>query len=112
MKYLALIYYKEDTNPPGDTRAEYGTFNQEVTAAGQFVHGEALESVTAATSVRVREGTVLSTSGPFAATTEQLGGYYLLECKDLEEAIATAAKIPHARVGTIELRPVVGHLTI
>lgn len=112
MQYMALIYYTEGTHPtanPGDTMAAYGAFTQAVIASGQFVSGDALQPVSTATAVRVRDGKVLSTDGPFAETKEQLAGYYLLECKDLDEAIATAARIPHASVGTIEVRPVMGH---
>ena len=112
MQYLALIYYTEGKSPtdnPVDVMAAYGALNQSVMAAGQFVSGDALQPVSMATSVRVRDGKVLRTEGPFAETKEQLAGYYLLECKDLDEAIAIAARIPHASVGTIEVRPVMGH---
>ena len=86
---------------------EYRQFSQELAATGKMVTGAQLQPVSAATSVRVRNGKRLLTDGPFAETREQLGGYYLVEAKDLDEAIGLAARIPSARVGTIEVRPLV-----
>jgi hypothetical protein len=87
----------------------YGSFSQEVNERGVFLAGEGLQGPEAATSVRVRNGERLVTDGPFAETKEQLGGFYLLECKDLDEAIEWAAKIPGAQNGTIEVRPVMNY---
>src|SRR5947208_169002 len=87
--------------------AEYGQFSQQIKASGNHVGGSQLQPTSAATSVRVRNGKRLVTDGPFAETREQLGGYYLVEAKDLDEAIAIAARIPSARMGTIEVRPLV-----
>ncbi|MGB5811587.1 MAG: YciI family protein, partial [Polyangiales bacterium] len=77
-----------------------------IRASGEFVVADALQPTTTATSVRVREGKTLTTDGPFAETKEQLGGFYLVEAEDLDRAIAIAARIPSARVGTIEVRPI------
>jgi hypothetical protein len=111
MRYLALIYTEEPTEPPSDGEgrqmmAEYGEYTQMIKDRGAMLGGEALEPSTAATTVRVRDGKVSTTDGPFAETKEQLGGYYLLDCKDLDEAIDLAAKIPGARWGAIEVRPI------
>lgn len=113
MKYLLLIYSAEqgEMDPTSEASAamfaEYSKFSQEVMDAKKFVGGEALMPVATATSVRVREGKTLTTDGPFAETKEQLGGYYLLDCANLDEALAYAAKIPGARWGTIEVRPII-----
>jgi hypothetical protein len=87
--------------------AEYGQFSQQLKASGHYLAGSQLQPTSAATSVRVRNGKRLVTDGPFAETREQLGGYYLIEAKDLDEAIGIAAQIPSARLGTIEVRPLV-----
>jgi hypothetical protein len=113
MKYMLLIH--DDEKGWGKVSeaerqriyGEYGQFTQQIIEAGQFVAGSELQPTTTATSVRVREGKRLVTDGPFAETREQLGGYYLVEAKDLDEAIGIAARIPSARTGTIEVRPVV-----
>lgn len=106
MQFLALIYAAEDADDVEipELIAQYQAFEQE--AAGAIVGGNALEAVSTATSVTLREGKVQLSDGPFAETKEQLGGYYLLECKDLDEAVKWAAKIPSARYGTVEVRPV------
>ena len=108
MQFLALIYNIEDTHDVDMPTliAQYRTFGEEAKAAGVLVAGDALEPVSTATSVRVRDNQTLLTDGPFAETKEQLGGYYLLECHDLDEEVIWAAKIPTARYGTIEVRPV------
>jgi hypothetical protein len=111
MRYLALIYTEESTEPPTQTEgrqmmAEYGDYTQMIKDRGAFLGGEALEPTTSATTVRVRDGKVSTTDGPFAETKEQLGGYYLLNCADLDEAIDLAGKIPGARSGAIEVRPI------
>lgn len=114
MKYACLIYSDENdpaANPDRES-AEYVPviegymkFGQEAEAAGVMMAGEALEATPTATSVQVREGDVITTDGPFAETKEQLGGFYILECESLDEAVKWAAKIPHAASGTIEVRP-------
>ncbi len=111
MKYMCLIYADEavDRKPGPESEAlhkAYWEFTQEVLAAGKMVGGDALESVSTATTVRVRDGQTLTTDGPFAETKETLGGYYILDCENLDEALAWAAKIPSAKNGSIEVRPV------
>jgi hypothetical protein len=86
--------------------AEYGTFTQSIIQSGHFKAGDGLQPTTTATTVRVREGKTLTTDGPFAETREQLGGYYLIDAKDLDTALAIAARIPGAKNGSIEVRPV------
>jgi hypothetical protein len=110
MKYMLLMYFDETEAPqtPEEQQAVaqawYG-FSTEVKAAGVWLANDGLSSITDATTVRVREGKTLIADGPFAETHEQLGGYYLLECKDLDEAIRWAAKIPSAQYGSVEVRP-------
>ncbi len=112
MQYLLMIYTNEQQEAqrtPEENEAvmgEYYAFTNEVRQAGVMVAGEALHPTTTATTVRVRNGQTTSTDGPFAETKEQLGGYYLLDCQNLDEAIRWAAKIPGAREGSIEIRPV------
>jgi hypothetical protein len=86
--------------------AEYGAFSKEMSERGVLEGGERLRPTSDSTSVRVRDGEVLTFDGPFAETKEQVGGYFLVDCKDLDEAIEVAAKIPGARHGTIEVRPI------
>jgi hypothetical protein len=113
MKYLCLIYENEkawETMAPADSEAimnEYFSFTEGIQRTGQYVAGEALQPTQTATTVKVRNGKVSTTDGPFAETKEQLGGFYLIDAKDLNEAIQVAAKIPSARSGAIEVRPVV-----
>lgn len=113
MKYMMLIYNNEQheaSRPKGEMEKvmqDYGTFTEDVRNSGIFHGGDALHPVAQATTVRVRDGQTLSTDGPFAETKEQLGGFYILDCKDLDEAIEYAAKIPGAETGSIEVRPVV-----
>jgi hypothetical protein len=90
----------------GKVYQAYMGFTEDIKKKGQFVAGEALQQVRTATTVRVREGKTLTTDGPFAETREQLGGFYLVEAKDLDEARAIAARIPSAAYGSIEVRPV------
>jgi hypothetical protein len=112
MRYLCLIYGNEQeaaTATPAEQEAvmaAYYAFSNEIQAANVTLGGEALLPTNTATTVRVRNGKTLTTDGPFAETKEQLGGYYLLNCKDLDEAIAWAAKIPGAKTGSIEVRPI------
>ncbi len=108
MQYMLLIYSAEaddDAQPPS-VMEEFGTFTQGIIQSGAFKAADRLKPVATATTVRVREGKTLTTDGPFAETREQLGGYYLVEAKDLDEAVAIAAKIPSARYGSVEVRPV------
>jgi hypothetical protein len=86
--------------------AEYGAFTQSVKTSGHYVGGEALQPTPSATTLRVRNGKVSTTDGPFAETKEQLGGYYLINAKDLNDAIQVASKIPSAKLGSIEVRPI------
>jgi len=109
MKYMLLIYLEE--NAMNDTEREHcyvesAQLAQDLHAKGQFLAANPLHPVATATSVRIREGNPLVSDGPFAETREQLGGYFLVEAKDLEEAIGIAARIPAARVGTVEIRPI------
>src|SRR5918999_184784 len=112
MKYMFLLYGDEsrwaDVTPEElqQVMQAYEVFSREVTEAGVFVGGEPLEVTSAATTVRVRDGEPVISDGPFAETREQLGGYYVLECRDLDEAVRWAAKIPAAREGSIGIRPV------
>ena len=112
MQYLCLIYSKESDEPrPGTPAGDahinaYMAFGEEIKQKGAYVGGNALNSVSTASTIRVRDGKVQTTDGPFAETKEQLGGYYLLECKDLDEALEYAAKIPSAKIGSVEVRPV------
>ncbi len=112
MKYLMLIYSDEAaaaTATPEQlnaTMAAYLSFTSEVQKKNLYVGGNPLQPTTSATTVRLRNGKTLTTDGPFAETKEQLGGYYLLDCKDLDEAIEYAAKIPGAAYGSIEVRPI------
>jgi hypothetical protein len=112
MQYLLLIYAseaEEGAMPEADMNAllaEYGAFSQSIVASGAFKAGDRLQPSSTATTVRVRDGKTLTTDGPFAETREQLGGYYLIAAKDLDEALSVAARIPSARYGSIEVRPV------
>lgn len=112
MNYLLLIYEDEKALHARDEKTrnqvfqEYGAFTASVRDGGQFVAGDALQPTSTATSVRVRDGETITTDGPFAETKEQLGGFYLVSAKDLDEAISLAARIPSARFGTIEVRPI------
>lgn len=112
VKYLCLIYDAEsvlNAMPKAETEkflGEYMAFGNELRAQGQLVGGNRLRPVQDATTVRIRNGKVSATDGPFAETKEQLGGYYLVEARDLNEAIQIASRIPSARTGSIEVRPV------
>jgi hypothetical protein len=115
MKYLLTIYNDEsgfaEATPEEiqQVMAAYEAFGREVSAAGAMRGGEGLSPSSTATTVQVRNGETVTSDGPFADTREQLGGYYLLECRDLDEAIGWAAKIPGAQNGTIEVRPVMDY---
>lgn len=108
MQYMALIYGVPDGEQDyeGDLMADYGQFTQDAIAAGVYVGGEALMPETDASTVRMRGGKAQITDGPFAETKETLGGYYLLECADLDDALTWAARIPSAKYGCVEVRPV------
>ncbi len=112
MKYLLLIYENE-ASFAGVSEAEQGKIFQEymdytgrIHKSGNYIAGEALQPISTATTVRVKDGKTLTTDGPFAETREQLGGFYMVEAKDLDEAIALAAGIPASRTGSIEVRPI------
>ena len=112
MKYLLLIFgneaegAKRSAEQMGGVLKEYVAFTDSIRQNGNFVGGERLQPTATATTVRVRENKTVTTDGPFAETKEQLGGYYLIEAKDIDEAIAIAARIPGARFGCVEVRPV------
>jgi hypothetical protein len=115
MQYVLLIYSSE---PEWETKAgknrdaipqEYGEFTKSIAQSGHYRGGNELNVTSTATTVRVRDKKQVVTDGPFAETKEQLGGYYLIDAKDLDEAIAIAARIPSARWGSIEVRPVILH---
>jgi hypothetical protein len=112
MQYLLMIYRSEaeagkiDAAGPQKMTAEYGAFTQSIIQSGNFKAGDRLQPTTTATTVRIRDGKTMTTDGPFAETREQLGGYYLVEARDLDAALAIAARIPGARYGSIEVRPI------
>jgi hypothetical protein len=112
MKYLCLIYDEESTiakmskSEADAFMGEYFSFTEDIRKSGHYVAGEALQPVQTATSVRIRNGKLSTTDGPFAETKEQLGGFYLITARDLNDAIQVASRIPSARYGTIEVRPV------
>jgi hypothetical protein len=113
MRYLMLIYEREaewlsmSEEDQGKVFGEYMAFGQSIRTSGNYIGGEALQPTASATTVRVRDGRTKATDGPFAETKEQLGGFYLVEAKDLDEAIGIASRIPGARVGSVEVRPVI-----
>ena len=112
MQYLMMLYADEAgfaKVPPDQLQgvmAAFNAFTEEVKSKGMYVGSNRLRPVSSATSVQVHDGKTLTTDGPFAETKEQLGGYYLLDCKDLDEAIEYAGKIPGAQWGTVEIRPI------
>ena len=112
MQYLLMVYQNEadlgkmDAAARKNLTAEYGVFTQSIVQSGNFKAGDGLQPTSTATTVRVRDGKMLTTDGPFAETREQFAGYYLIEAKDLDTALAIAARIPGARTGSIEVRPV------
>lgn len=113
MKYMLLIYDNEQAwtrISEAEQRKIYGeymAFTEDIKGSRNYLAGSQLQPIATATSVRLREGKELMTDGPFAETHEQLGGYYLIEAKDLDEATKIAARIPSARYGTVEVRPIV-----
>ena len=112
MKYLLLIYENEKSfaglgeAEQGRIFEEYMTYTKGIKKSGNYIGGEALQPIADATTVRVKNDKTITTDGPFAETREQLGGFYLVEAKDLDEAIKLAAGIPDARMGSIEVRPI------
>jgi hypothetical protein len=112
MKYLCLIYEAEkdyanmSEAEMNAMMGEYFGFTEDIRKNGKYVAGEALQPTATATTVRVRNGKVSTTDGPFAETKEQLGGFYMIEARDLNDAIQVASKIPAARTGSVEIRPV------
>jgi hypothetical protein len=115
MKFLLTIYGDEaiwTEASPEDVQkmlAAYGALGQAMQEAGVLLGGEGLQPASTATTVKVRDGERITTDGPFAETREQLGGYYLIDCKDLDAAIGWAARIPDATQGTVEVRPVMNY---
>jgi hypothetical protein len=110
MQYMLMIYYEPTDDPPTDderaaTRAAYDQLNADLQARGMLRGGAELQPADTATSVRIRNGQAMLTDGPFAETKEQLGGYYLIECDTLDEALEVAKAIPGAHYGTVEVRP-------
>jgi hypothetical protein len=112
MKYLLLIYENEASfagvseAEQGKIFEEYMQYTNDIKKKGHYIGGEALQPVSTATTVKVKNGKTLTTDGPFAETREQLGGFYMVEAKDLDEAVALAARIPASRTGSIEVRPI------
>ena len=112
MKYICLIYSDESQwpklpqNAAEQMMSEYREFTNSIRSSGQYVAGDRLQPTSAATTVRVRDGRLSATDGPFAETKEQLGGFYIVEAKDLNEAVQVASRIPGAKVGSIEVRPI------
>ena len=115
MRYLVLIYDEQTANPSpgppdpavrGQVTEQYNAYSQMLRDRGAYVAGEALRPVTTATTIRVRDGKSMITDGPFAETKEALGGFYLIEAADLDEALELAAGVPAATYGSIEVRPI------
>jgi hypothetical protein len=112
MQYILLIYTNEaaaagrSQEESGRIFQEYMAFSTDIKKSGHFKGGEPLEKIATATTVRVKDGKTVKTDGPFAETREQLGGFYVVEAKDLDEAVELAARIPDARYGSIEVRPI------
>jgi hypothetical protein len=112
MRYILLIYDKEadwgtmSDADKGKMFQEYGAFTQGLKASGRHLAGEPLQPTSTATTIRVRDGKTVTTDGPFAETREQLGGFYIVQAKNLDEATEIAARIPGARMGSIEVRPI------
>ncbi|MCU0225196.1 MAG: YciI family protein [Acidobacteria bacterium] len=112
MRYMLLIYDPESawvSMPEAERNAlfgEYMAFTESIRESGHLLAGDPLEPTLTATTVRVREGKAVTSDGPFAETREQLGGYYIVEARDLDEAIGLAARIPSARIGCVEVRPI------
>ncbi|HSJ09997.1 MAG TPA: YciI family protein [Longimicrobiales bacterium] len=107
MRYLILIYENEATTPQDEAEfAKWMAYTESLKAAGVLRGGEALQPTSTATTVRVQDGRMITTDGPFAETKEQLGGFYMIECENLDEALKWAAEIPSAARGPVEVRPI------
>jgi hypothetical protein len=112
MRYMLLIYNEEaawaamSEEEQGKVFGAYMTYTEEIKSEGKHLAGDPLQPIATATTVRVRDGKTLTTDGPFAETKEQLGGYYIVEAADLDEALALAARIPGAHYGSVEVRPI------
>lgn len=110
MRYMLLIHAEENEPAPGEDRSAmmegYRVLNEELHAAGAWCAGDRLQPTTTATVVRVRDGKALITDGPFIETREQLAGFYLIQCENLDEALGYAQKIPGAAAGSVEVRPI------
>jgi hypothetical protein len=112
MQYMLLIYFTEadyklrNDEQNGAITREYMTYTQTIRESGHLVGADRLGSVTTATTLREKDGKLLKTDGPFAETREQLGGYYIIEAKNLDEAVSVAARMPGVRFGAIEIRPI------
>ncbi len=109
MQYLLLIYESEAGRQSVDRSkmmAEYGKFTKSIIESGNFKGGDALQPTTTATTVRIKDGKPVTTHGPFAETREALIGYYLIDAKDIDQALGIAARVPSAKTGSIEVRPV------
>jgi len=109
MQYLLLIYENENNRAAPDRAKmmeEYGAFTKSIIESGNFKAGDALQPTSTATTVRVKDGKPVTTHGPFAETREALLGYYLIDAKDLDQALGIAARVPSAKIGSIEVRPI------
>jgi hypothetical protein len=109
MQYLLLIYENEANRQSADQSKmmeEYGKFTKSIIETGNFKAGDALQPTSTATTVRVKDGKAMTTHGPFAETREALLGYYLIDAKDLDQALGIAARVPSAKIGSIEVRPI------
>ncbi|HTY40403.1 MAG TPA: YciI family protein [Thermoanaerobaculia bacterium] len=113
MRYLLLIYDAEsqwaglNESQKGQMFQEYMTFTESIKKSGHWLAGQQLQPIASATTVRIRNGRMTTTDGPFAETREQLGGFYMIEASNLDEATAIAARVPSAKIGSIEVRPIV-----
>lgn len=113
MRYMLLIYDREtdwaslSDQDRGDMYQQYATFTEGIRKSGHYKAGDQLQPIASATTVRVKNGKPVSTDGPFAETREQLGGYYIIEARNLDEATEIAGRVPSARMGSIEVRPIV-----
>jgi hypothetical protein len=116
MKYLVLIYDEDTANPPAEppdpevwaqVMGDYNAYTKMLRDKGAYIAGEALQPVTTATTIRVRDGQTMTTDGPFAETKEALGGFYMIEARDLDEALQLGGACPGAKFGSIEVRPII-----
>lgn len=109
MRYLILTYENEATAPQDEAKlGKWFAYTERLKASGAFLGGEALQRTSTATTVRGKNGKILTTDGPFAETKEQLGGFYMVDCKNLDEALKSASEIPSVHRGPVEVRPIMG----